>query len=307
MTSLAGSTVAVASPSFPAPGTSSQISRAVAASTKITTLSSAVAKKVYASPNDNPAVDYPQTKKGCAPLANGHVDLNSCVFGDKKSAKKLVVIGDSHAQMWIPALNRIGTAYKLKVIVLYLARCPAATLDVWLAVFDTSYTLCSNTRAAWIKSINKLHPVTVLLSDHTNDVFTAASSGTLPFTSAQWQAGLQATITALRPSKAKLAVIGDFTTFDQAPPQCLAAFPTQVQKCDSPNPNPDRPDLQVAEVAAAKAANVLYVNPSKWLCTSTTCSPVIGSFIVYYDAFHLTCTYAAYLSGVLQSALKRVL
>ena len=34
---------------------------------------------------------------------------------------------------------------------------------------------------------------------------------------------------------------------------------------------------------------------------------MIGSFIVYYDTFHLTCSYAAYLSGVMQTALKRVL
>ena len=80
------------------------------------------------------------TKKGCAAL-------DSCVFGDKKSAKKLFVMGDSHAQMWIPALNRIGIAYKLKVIVLYLARCPAATLDVWLPS-STRRTRCARTRVA---------------------------------------------------------------------------------------------------------------------------------------------------------------
>ncbi len=292
--------VATASPKLPAPGTSSQIAKAVAASTSITTLSSKVADEVYNSPNDNPAVDYPQTKNGCP-------TVTSCVFGDKKSSKKVVIMGDSHAQMWIPALNRIGVSLKLKVIVLFLARCPAASLAVWLSAYDASYTLCSTTRTSWIAAINKMHPLTVLLSDHTNAVYTAASSGTQLFTSAQWQAGEQTTITDLHPSRAKLAVLGDFVTFDLAPPQCLASYPTQVQKCDSPNPNPDRPNLEAAEAAAAKAEKVLYVDPTKWLCTATACSPVVGSYIVYYDAFHLTCTYAAYLSGVLQTALKKVL
>jgi SGNH domain (fused to AT3 domains) len=293
-------TVATASLNFPAPGTSSQVAKAVAASTSITTLTKKVADEVYNSPNDNPAIDYPQTRNGCA-------TASSCVFGDKKSSKKLVIMGDSHAQMWIPALNRIGNSLKMKVIVLFLARCPAASLNVWLAVYDASYTLCTTTRTKWITAINKMHPVTVLLSDHTNAVYTAASNGAQLFTSAQWQVGEETTITDLHASKAKIAVLGDFITFDQAPPQCLATYPTQVQKCASPNPNPDRPNLESAEVAAAKAKKVLYVDPTKWLCTTTSCSPVIGTYIAYYDAFHLSCTYAAYLSGVLQSSLKKVL
>lgn len=291
--------VASATPKLPLPGTAPQIAKLVAASVNITTLPPAVSKKVPTAYNDNPAVDYPQTRNFC-------LAINSCVFGDKKSAKKLVIFGDSHAQMWIPALNRIGAAYKLKVIVLYMARCPAATLDVWLAAYNKSYTACSQQRTAWITAINKLHPVTVLLADYTVGVDSAASNGTQLFTSAEWQAGMQQTLTDLQPSRAKLAILGDSVTFAIAPPLCLADYP-DVQKCDTPNPNPGKPGQQAAERAAAVAAKVLYLDPTKWLCTSTMCSPVVGNYIVYYDAFHLTCTYAAYLSGVLQAALKRVL
>jgi len=216
-------------------------------------------------------------------------------------------MGDSHAQMWIPALNRIGVSEKLKVIVLYLARCPAASLDVWLTPYDHDYTACNTERTSWIASINKLRPVTVLLADHTNGVVTAASGGKQPFTSAQWQSGMEATITDLHPSRAKIAVLGDAVTFDRSPNLCLADSPTQTQTCDAANPNPDRPGQQAAEKAAAKAEKALYVDPTKWLCTSTICSPIVGNFIVYYDAFHFSCTYAAYLSGVLQTALKKVL
>ena len=270
--------VATASPKFPSPGTSSQIAKAVAASTSITSLTSKTSSQVYNSPNDNPAVDYPQTKNGCP-------TVTSCIFGDKKSSKKIVIMGDSHAQMWIPALNRIGTSLKLKVIVLFLARCPAASLAVWLAAFDESYTLCTSTRTAWITAINKLHPLTVLLSDHTNAVYTAASNGSQSFTSAQWQAGEETTITDLRPSKAKIAVLGDFVTFDQAPPN--ASRRTRRRSRSATPQTPTRPSRTSSPRKAQpqKAKKVLYVDPTKWLCTSTACSPVIGNYIVYYDAF----------------------
>jgi len=285
---------------LPPAGTPTAIAQAVAKSTSIQRLTSTVARKVFNAPNDNPAVDYPKTKNGC-------LTLTACVFGDKVSSKVIVVLGDSHAQMWIPTLNRIGVTKQMRVIILFMARCPAATLDVWLTAYNKAYTACSSTRSGWITAIDSLHPVTVLLTDHTNGVTSAASMGTQQFTAPQWQAGMQTTITDLQPSNAKIAIIGDTNTFNLSPPQCLAAYPHKVQTCSVPNPNPLRPSLASAEQAAAKAAAVLYVNPTKWLCTSTTCAPVIGSFIVYYDTFHLTCSYAAYLSGVMQTALKRVL
>jgi SGNH domain (fused to AT3 domains) len=293
-------TAAAASVKLPKAGTASQIANLVAASAAIDSVSPAVANELPTVSNDNPAVEYRKTLNGCP-------TLSSCTFGDLKSKKRLVILGDSHAQMWIPALNRIGVAEKLKVSVLYLARCPAATLDVWLTAFNKDYTGCNAERIAWINAINKAHPVTVLLADHTNGVFTGASGGTQTFTSAAWQTGMETTIVDLKPSRAKIAVLGDSVTYDRSPNLCLADSPDATQTCDAANPNPDRPGQQAAEQAAAKAESVLYVDPTKWLCTATVCSPIVGNFIVYYDAYHLSCTYAAYLSGVLQAALREVL
>jgi hypothetical protein len=228
------------------------------------------------------------------------------VFGDRTARHVLVMMGDSHAQMWIPALNRIGIAHRLKVIVLFLARCPAATLDVWLSTYNTDYSQCNSQRSAWIRQITRLRPVTVLVTDHTAGVVSAASSGAQPFTSAQWQQGTETTLLGLRRSTAKLAIIGDPVTFDTPPPTCLAANPRTVQQCSVPYPNPGQPGQQVAERAAAGAEAVLYVDPSSWLCT-TTCSQIVGNYVVDYDSSHLTCTYAAYLSGVLQASIKTVL
>jgi hypothetical protein len=289
-----------ASVKLPAAGTAKTIAKQVAASTKIKTLSATLLKQVATAANDNPGKLYPQTYDGCQKLA-------SCVFGDTKSKKVVVIFGDSHAQMWIPALNRIGIAKKLDVIVLYLPSCPAATLSVWLKYSNTAFPQCSSERANWINEINALHPTTVLITDHTEGVYSAASGGTATFTAAQWQAGMETTLVALAPSKSKLAIIGDMDTFDAPIPACLASNTSDAQACEAPNPNPERPGRQSAEQAAAKAETVLYVNPMQWLCTSTACSPVIGNFVAYFDQYHLTCSYAAYLSGVLGDALRPVL
>jgi hypothetical protein len=195
----------------------------------------------------------------------------------------------------------------MRVVVLYMARCPAASLDVWLAIFNTAYTACSTTRSSWITMLVKARPTAIVLTDHTNAVYSAASNGSSLFTSAEWQAGMQTTVSDLKASGAKIAILGDTITFNQVPAYCLAANPSNVQACSSPYPNPAKPDQQVAERSAAAAEKVPYIDPNKWLCTSTTCSPVIGNFVAYYDSFHISCTYAAYLSGVLGTALVKVI
>jgi hypothetical protein len=296
---LAGAAVAVATVKLPAPGSSSQVKQLVAASSKITKLSSSVKKELASAANDAPGVLYPKTANGCT-------TLTACVFGDTTSHQVLVALGDSHAQMWIPALIRIGVAHKLRVVLLYLAQCPAASLDVWAQFGNKPYTQCSTDRSTWITDLNGLKPKVVVLAERTYGVYSAASGGTATFTDAQWEAGLEATITGLAPSKAKVVVLGDIVTLQGSPEACLASNPTNVQACSVPDPNPSRPNHEPAEQTAAKAEGSLFVNPGPWLCT-TTCSVVIGSFIAYYDEFHISSQYAAYLSGVLQTALKKVL
>ena len=89
-------------------------------------------------------------------------------------------------------------------------------------------------------------------------------------------------------------------------PDCLAAYPTQVQRCSVQNPNPKARQHVAAERAAAAAEGVAYVNPQGWLCTKV-CSPVIGRMAAYYDAGHVSSTYAAYLAGVFGKALRPLL
>lgn len=63
---------------------------------------------------------------------------------------------------------------------------------------------------------------------------------------------------------------------------------------------------QPGEKAAAAATKTLYVNTIPWLCTKS-CSPITGSMGVYSDQWHITVTYATYLSTVLGDSIKKLL
>ena len=57
---------------------------------------------------------------------------------------------------------------------------------------------------------------------------------------------------------------------------------------------------------AAQDVGALFVNVIPWMC-SAVCTPIIGNMLVYENQYHITKTYATYLSGALESALAPVL
>jgi hypothetical protein len=155
-----------------------------------------------------------------------------------------------------------------------------------------------------IAQIRKLAPAFVLIADRTSDI---PGANNVLTTDAAWQAGEETTIASLKTKITKVAVLGDIVAFTTTLPNCLAAYPTKVQKCSAPNPNPKTHEHFAAERTAATAENVQYFNPQPWMCTSKTCSAVIGNMVAYYDDLHVTATYAEYLSGVWGSALESLL
>lgn len=227
----------------------------------------------------------------CSPTTSG------CVFGDTKSSVVVVLFGDSHARMWLPAIIPIATVDRLRLVVVGRDGCPLVAPGT-----SPRFGGCSSVIRHDVTVMDGIKPAAIILADRTT------YSGV---TSARWQAGLTGTIDALRPSGARVAVIGDIQVFDSGLVsdllECLADHAAAVQDCAVPNPNPAAPGQEVAERRAASLAHDLYVNPTPWLCTRRECSPIVGGNIVYWDAFHVSASYAASLAGVMAGALRTFL
>jgi SGNH domain (fused to AT3 domains) len=284
--------------SAPPPGSTTQVKALVTASHKIKKLPKDLTPTLSTAENDAPEVLYPATKVGCA-------SLSQCVFGDTSSTTSLVLFGDSHADMWLSAVIAWAQSQHVRVVVLTTDGCPVADVNVWLSQAQGYYTACTADRARDISLIDGLKPAYVVVSERTSHL---KGSPSAYFTNAQWQAGLTTSLSQLKSSSARLAVLGDITVMDSAPPLCLASSPTNVQRCANTSPNPRSVDQShlTAQRAAAKAEGVAFIDPAPWLCTKT-CSPVIGSMLVYRDAYHVTNTYVTYLSKVLGAALTSAL
>jgi len=249
--------------------------------------------------------DLPWRIYAATPGQIGCATLSSCTFGPKTSKKLLVILGDSHAMMWIPAIlpNAIKLGYKISLV--WEPACPIASLSV-AALYPPDFrpNHCATWLSSTLTSVAKAAPQAIILGERSARV--VAQGGTSPFSSAAWQSGLETTINALKGIRTKIALLGDIPYLSRPTASCLAIQTKSVQLCGSAYPSPDFPGQQIAEAAAASSTGSTYVSTIPWFCTKT-CSPVIGKYFAYYDQGHVSTTYALYLSGVMTAALNGVL
>jgi hypothetical protein len=293
---LAVAATALAAARLPKPGTSSQVAALVEGASSIERLPSNLLPPLSQVPADNPGTYYGVAGHECE-------GMTKCVFSDKSSPRVVVLFGDSHAEMWLPALEPVVQAAHDRLVLIWRPGCPAAAVTVWDSATHKGDTACTSFRTKMVATIATARPVLVLLADRTADV---PGPGNRPLSDATWEAGLESTITSLKKATTTVAVIGDVVALAPQLAECLAAYPTSVQKCSVPDPNPATHTHVAAERAAATAKGVAYLNPQPWLCT-TVCSPVIGNMVAYWDNLHVSSTYAEYLSGVWAAALKGLL
>jgi hypothetical protein len=285
------------------PGTAAQIAALVSAAPSITSLPANPSPTLQAESSDSTGAEYPIVDH----CSNRPTDR--CTFGKTSATREIVVFGDSHAYMWLPAVAKAGKTLGYRVLLMWDPGCPAASVTPWFAVafnhIPAGYdTACVTWRNQTIANLKKMrHVALVLLASRTAGVMSGPGAY---FTDVQWQSALKTTALALQSRSTRVAVLGDILPLPGIPEDCLASHPTAVQSCAQVNPDPAAHWHGPAEQAEAKIIKIGFINTMPWVCT-TTCSPVIGSFLPYLDQSHLDETYVNYLSTVMTTAVKGVL
>jgi hypothetical protein len=270
------------------------VSALVKSSLKATKLSKAALAALPGAPSD---ITYHSLPRGqfCDNVAQ-------CTLGSPKASKTVVLFGDSHAAMWVPAILPAVVKSGAKLVLLWKAGCPAAKIDVYAPQYGDP-GLCNASRANMITMINQLKPEAVLISEHSGGVPSAHGFHT---SKTEWATALTRTIRSISAPGRSVAVIEDTPQFPMPVPACLSAHLTAIQECTVIFGSPSSPGLQAGQVAATKATGARFIPTQSWFCT-TKCPAVIGDMIVYVDGNHLSKTYATYLSGVMGAVIKPML
>ncbi|MEP6664982.1 MAG: SGNH hydrolase domain-containing protein, partial [Nocardioidaceae bacterium] len=250
-------------------------------------------------------------------LRDDNADVGECEYGNDirtvcergvvGSHHVMILVGDSHARAWVPALDRIALREGFAVYYFVKPDCGAAEVVVG-ADADTRpsrYEGCLKWQTWARDTIRDLDPdVTLVSSDMTpGDVGFASQATEIDDDVAdQIRLGLHQAVSDLKLISGRLVVIGDVPGLRELPGSCLAARGANLADCASP-PNALWSTALSITRDVARADGVEFINPFRWFCADQLCPAVVGSTVTYRDQGHISTTYSAQLADPLAEAL----
>ena len=153
-----------------------------------------------------------------------------CVHGDPNGSHVAVIYGDSHAAMWIPALDVIGKEQHWQIVQLTKPGCQAPDFRRYSPTMKREYTECAAFRTWALDQIDQLQPDLVIISSSSRDVQQWTDEGPSSDGMDQvWGDGLARVLDRVKQDTDKVVVVGDIAYPDQPGIDCLSAHPHDVQ------------------------------------------------------------------------------
>ena len=229
--------------------------------------------------------------------------LRPCVFGDTSSNTTVVLFGDSHVAMWFPAVNQAAQQLGWRLITWTKATCPPFPLPIVSPVLGRTFTECDEWRANVLNQIAAIHPALVILgvARHYTDIYNFT-----PY-SQVWLSGLGQEIGDIRSLGAQVMVFGPVPKPPFDVPGCLSTHLTNAPACTVPLAVGLSANGIAAESRVTTQNGATYVDTQPWFCTNTTCAVIVDNLLVYRDDNHLTQSYAAFLTPVVQPWMQRAI
>jgi peptidoglycan/LPS O-acetylase OafA/YrhL len=250
-------------------------------------------------PDQPPRIANLAYSKDCN-VTRADTNSSACEFGDLNGSTTAVIYGDSHAAMWVPALDAIGKQAGIKFVQLTKPGCPSIDFTIYSQTLKREYTECDEYRAFALSKIAELQPDVVLLSNAYRDVkYSDDGKASSDGVSDVWMKGLTSIIEQIQPNAGRIVVIGDMAYPNFSGIDCLTANPGNVGACNTPRSDAVDEDHNTLEGETAIAAGATYVDTIPWFCTDTVCPAVIGGLTVHRDSYHTGENYVVFLAQAL--------
>lgn len=221
-----------------------------------------------------------------------------CVFGDTTSTTTVALLGDSHAEHWLPAIDRIGRERHWKVVAMVKPACPAADMPAFLnARLKRAYTECTEWRRAMLRRILALHPNAVILSSYDHYMAPDGKESDWQVTPDTWRAGLRRTFSIFSSAGINTLVMRDTPRLGFDVPTCLSrrasSAPFQLRACEYDLASALHPLAVSAQNEAARGLNrIAFIDMNDRVCATARCAVVQRGAIVFRDDDHLTATFS---------------
>ncbi len=217
--------------------------------------------------------------RGCPPGATGDDLRTRCVWGDPAAERVVLVLGDSHADQWLPALDEIGRAERLRILVRTVVACPALPSGGEGVVT----TACERTQDTQLGVIDDVDPDLVVVTQ-----WTGSFAG---YDEAVWRTSVSDLGRTLGDRGIDLLWIHDPPSFAANPIDCLGVRTEGA--CRPPASEADTARFH-RDLVRDELDGVAFgeFDPIPLVCDDSRCLLRRDGVLLYRDSNHLTATAA---------------
>ncbi|MEV0077642.1 acyltransferase family protein [Nocardia neocaledoniensis] len=240
----------------------------------------------------------PPTRDGC--IADWDTrEVVTCAYGDPDAERTLALVGSSHAEHWLPALQVLAEEHSFRVQVYLKMGCPLTMAADALYMGEPNPD-CRDWSAEVLDRLGADRPDWVFTTgtrprdeggDETPDDYLAVWS-------ALSDRGLN--VVAVRDTPWLRRGTVRYKATD-----CLAAGGDRVT-CGMRREDALSP-VNPALAPSSAFPSVFPIDLSDAVCEPTLCSVAEGNILIYHDEHHLTASYSRSLAGPLGRALQPIL
>ncbi len=237
--------------------------------------------------SDGPAV-------GACQIPSGNTVNGTCLFGDTSSKERVILLGDSHATQWYPALSAVAKPRRWAIEVLAKSGCPVHTFVIEARKVPQFYKECTTWRDKVIDRILKgPKPKLVFIGTMMEKEYVGQ-----PYLYS-WDA----TLNKLKTLGVPLVYLRDSPYPAKDIPDCVSGIPVGSDECDILRKDTLYPDAMADLIKAGGRPGIHLLDFTNALCPYEKCQVIIDGILVYKDHSHITATAAKALSARMEKQL----
>lgn len=282
-----------------------QLKAAVSAAVKQTSWSSGATAMIQINDANAEAPAMQTTSPGCRNSVGANPAL-VCSYGPTSARSRVLVIGDSVALSWVPAVQAVFQPRGWRVLAMGFASCPFIDVSTMPRIRDSSFPgKCAESRDAMRAEVARIRP-TVLIISNAEAYYSQLTDQKIGSAAAsEWQHGIERTLAGVAALAGRTVVLSN-PPVAADPRSCITRL-TGPTACLRPVSN-DYKRMALATKAAVLSASrddrVQYINAASWFCSDNECPAQVGSTLLRIDETHLTERGAILAAGALKEAIR---
>ncbi|MCX7513729.1 acyltransferase family protein [Frateuria hangzhouensis] len=227
--------------------------------------------------------------------------LRVCGFGAQDAHHTAVLLGDSVAGQWFPAVARAYDKPDWRLLVITKSSCPMVDEPIFYQRIGRMYVECSTWRQRVMKYLAEMKPDTVILG----------SVATYAFTARQWVGGTERILAPLAAASGHVYLLRSTPRLPFNGPDCLAAhqgrpgWMATLGACSAPAGSANDVVYGWLQQASRPYSNVSVIDLNDQICPGRLCKAERDGLIVFRDSQHMTASFAQSLAQVLSSRVEQ--